>query len=76
MKQTILLMILFLLLCCLSFHAIHILIFHRSVLLLYTMYTCLLENSEVKALPLDVYIFLVIIIITMYVHDIVYIYKA
>ena len=71
MKQTILFMILFLLLCCLSFHAIYVLIFlaafHPSiglVLLLYTMYTCLLENSEVKACPLDVYITLVICVTT------------
>ena len=33
------------------------------------MYTCLLENSEVKARPLDVYIFLVIIVITYCLLD-------
>ena len=34
----------------------------ESGLLLYTMYTCLLENSEAKTRPLNVYITLVIII--------------
>ena len=69
MKQTILyiLMILFLLLCCL-FHAIHVLIFHQSgFTVIYNVYM-LLENSEVKACLLDVYIFLVINIM-IYDHD-------
>ena len=63
-------MIIFLLLYCLSFHAVHVLIFLAAWFYYYilAMYTCLLENSEVKAHPLDVYITLVIILIYTYTH--------
>ena len=43
---------------------------------LYTMYTCMLQNSEVKARPFDDYIFLVIILFQRYCRACAYCYNT
>ena len=52
MKQTILLIILFLLLCCLSLHAIHVLIFHQSgFTVIYIVYMLVREQRSEGSPP-------------------------
>ena len=52
MKQTILLKILFLLLCCLSFHAIHVFIFHQSgFTVIYNVYMLVREQQSEGSPP-------------------------